>query len=65
MDAAPLVSQRDGDCTRLAEAEVLAMIMIVRRDPAHPHGGRVLSGKHSHRVVVLSVKRKRANGAVG
>lgn len=37
MDPAPLISQGDGDRTRLAEAEVPAMVMIVRGDPAHPH----------------------------
>lgn len=56
MDPAPLVSQGDGDCPRLAEAEVLAVVMIVRCDPAHPHRRRVLSSKHSHRVVVLPWK---------
>lgn len=56
MDPAPLISQGDGDCARLAEAEVFAVVMIVRCDPAHPHRGRVLSGKHSHRVVVLPIK---------
>ncbi len=53
MDPAPLISQGDGDCSRPAEAEVLAVVMIVRSDPAHPHRRRVLSGEHSHRVVVL------------
>lgn len=48
MDAAPLISQGDSDCSRLAEAEVLAIVMIVRCDPANPHRRRVLSGKHSH-----------------
>lgn len=53
MDAASLVSQGNGDGPRLAEVKVLAVVVVVRRDPAHPHGRRVLSGKHSHRVVVL------------
>lgn len=48
MDAAPLISQGDGDCSRLAEAEVLAVVMIIRCDPAHPHRRGVLSGEHSH-----------------
>lgn len=54
MDAASLVSQGNGDGPRLAEVKVLAVVVVVRRDPAHPHGRRVLSGKHSHRVVVLA-----------
>lgn len=53
MHPAPLISQGDGDRTRLAEAEVPAMVMIVRGDPAHPHWRRVLSSEHSHWVVVL------------
>lgn len=53
MDAAPLVSQGNGDGPRLAEVKVLAVVMVVGRDPAHPHGRGVLSSKHSHRVVVL------------
>lgn len=53
VDAASLVSQGNGDGPRLAEVKVLAVVVVVRRDPAHPHGRRVLSSKHSHRVVVL------------
>lgn len=53
VDAASLVSQGDGDGPCLAQVEVLAVVVVVRRDPAHPHGRRLLSGKHSHRVVVL------------
>lgn len=37
MDTAPLISQGDCDCSCLAEAEVFAIVMIVRRDPAYPH----------------------------
>lgn len=37
MDAAPLISQGDCDSLRLAQAEVLAIVMIVWRDPADPH----------------------------
>lgn len=48
VDPAPLVSQGDGDGLSLAETEVLAVVMVIRCDPAHPHRGRVLSGKHSH-----------------
>lgn len=48
MDPAPLISQRYCDRACFAEAEVLAIIMIVGCDPAHPHRSRVLSSKHSH-----------------
>lgn len=53
MDAASFVSQGNGDGPRLAEVKVLAVVVVVRRDPAHPHGRGVLSSEHSHRVVVL------------
>lgn len=59
MDPAPLVSQGDGDCSCLAETEVLAVVVIVRSDPAHPHKGRVLSCEHPHRVVVLQIQEKK------
>lgn len=48
MDASSLVSQGNGDGPCLAEVKVLAVVMVVRRDPAHPHTCRVLSSKHSH-----------------
>lgn len=48
MDASSLISQGNGDGPRLAEVKVLAIVMVVRGDPAHPHRRRVLSSKHSH-----------------
>lgn len=48
MDASSLVSQGDGDGPRLVEVKVLAVVMVVRCDPPHPHRRRVLSSKHSH-----------------
>ena len=53
VDAASLVSQGYGDRAHLGEAEVLAVVMVVGGDPAHPDRRGVLSRKHPDRVVVL------------
>lgn len=53
MDPPSLISKGYGDRAILTEVEVVAMVMVVRGDPAHPHTGWVLPGKHPHRVVVL------------
>ena len=53
VDAAPLVAQGYGDRARLAQAEVLAVVMVVGGHPAHPDGRGVLPGEHPDRVVVL------------
>ena len=53
MHAAPLVAQGYGDRARLAQAEVLAVVMVVGGHPAHPDGRGVLPSEHPDRVVVL------------
>lgn len=53
MDPPTLVAQGYRHRPVLAEVEVVAMVMVVRADPAYPHTGRVLTGKHPDRVVVL------------
>lgn len=55
VDSAPLVPQGDRDCSGLVQAEVLAVVMVVGRDPAHPCHCGVLAGKHPHGVVVLQL----------
>lgn len=62
VDTASLISQRDGDGPRLAEVKVLAVVMVVGRDPAHPHRRRVLSGEHPHRVVILRRQKAARHG---
>ena len=53
MDPTTLVSQ--GNCHRpvLTEVEVVAIVMVVGGDPAHPHTGWILTSEHPDRVVVL------------
>lgn len=48
-----LISQSNSDCSVLTEAEVVAIVMVVRSDPTHPHTGGVLTRENPHRVVVL------------
>lgn len=49
----PLVSEGDGHRAVLAEAEVGAVVMVVRSDPSNPHTGRVLTREYSDRMIVL------------
>lgn len=49
----PLVSQGHGHRAVLAEAEVGAVVMVVRSDPSNPHTGRVLTREYSDRMIVL------------
>lgn len=58
VNSPPLITQGHGHSSGLVEAEVLAVVVIVRRDPAHPHQGGILTGKHSHRVVELPLKKQ-------
>lgn len=61
MDPPTFISQSYRDSPILTEVEVVAIVMVVRGDPAHPHTGWVLSSKNSHRMVVL----KKQKASVG
>lgn len=67
VDSAPLVPQGDSDCSGLVQAEVLAVVVIVGRDPAHPYQRRVLASKHPYRMVVLqsNMHKKEKNKLTG
>lgn len=62
VDPPPLISQGDSNSLSFPEAEVLAVIVIVGRHPAHPNAGGVLSREHSHRVEVLRNREQPENG---
>lgn len=58
MNTTTFVTQCDSDSSNFTEVEVLAVVMIVRCYPAHPHRCWVLSGKYFHRVEVLQQHKK-------
>lgn len=53
MHTTPLVSEGDGHRAVLTEAEVGAVVVVVRSDPSNPHTGRVLTREYSDRMIVL------------
>lgn len=48
MDPSPFIPQGYSDCSVFAEVEVVAIVMVVRSNPANPHTSRVLTGKDPH-----------------
>lgn len=53
MDPPTLVSKGNRHRPVLTEVEVVAIVMVVRGDPAHPHAGWILTSEYPDRVVVL------------
>lgn len=53
MNSAAFVTQGYCDCPVFAQAEVVAIVVVIRRNPSDPHASRVLTSKDPHRVVVL------------
>lgn len=53
MNSSAFVSQGDCDCSVFAQVEVVAIVVVVGRNPPDPHTCRVLASEDPDRVVVL------------
>lgn len=53
MNSPAFVTQGYRDRPVFTQVEVVAAVMVIRRDPSDPHASRVLTSKDSDRVVVL------------
>lgn len=53
MNSATFVPQGYCDCPVFAQVEVVATVVVIRRNPPDPHASRVLTSKDPYRVVVL------------
>lgn len=47
------ITQGYCDCTVFAQVEVIAIVVVIRRNPSDPHASRVLASKDPYRVVIL------------
>lgn len=53
MNSSAFVAQGDCDCSVFAQVEVVAVVVVVRRNPPDPHPSRVLASEDPDGVVVL------------
>lgn len=53
MNSPTFVTQGYRDRPVFTQVEVVAAVMVIRRDPSDPHASRVLTSKDPDRVVVL------------
>lgn len=58
VDVALLVPHGHRHCPDLAEVKAHVVLMVVRRDPAHPHTAGLLTCEDPHRVIVLGTQRE-------
>lgn len=53
MNSSAFITQGYCDCPVFAQVEVVAIVVVIRRNPSDPHASRVLTSKDPYRVVVL------------
>lgn len=53
MNVAFVITYSDCYISHFADVKMRVILMIVRCDPTHPHTTRLLSRKHSHRIIIL------------
>lgn len=53
MNSTAFVAQGYRDCPVFTQVEVVAIVMVIRRNPSDPHASRVLTSKDPNGVVVL------------
>lgn len=53
MNVAFIVTYSDCYISHFADIKMKVILVIIRRDPAHPDATKLLSSKHSHRIIVL------------
>lgn len=53
MNSSAFITQGYCDCPVFAQVEVVAIVVVIRRNPSDPHTSRVLTSKDPYRVVVL------------
>lgn len=53
MNVAFIVTDSDGYISHFVHVKMRVILVVVGCDPANPNATRLLSRKHSHRIVVL------------